>query len=104
MAVDLDELMRLRSDATPGPWKLDYHFGRVLNVTSLGNERVVADCLRVYKRASRCKKNAAYIVAACNSIPDLVLRIRELERLCEQQQHRLDFKSNIIAELEKRHA
>ena len=102
--VDIDKLMKLHSEATPGPWKLDAHFGRVLNVTDLGNERVVADCLRVYKRALRCKKNAAYICEACNSVPGLVARIRDLERLCEQQQHRLDLKSKIIAELERRHA
>lgn len=93
--IDLDELMKLREAATPGPWehKIDDAFDdpSIHDITPY-----VASCVK--------PDNAAYIVAACNAVPELVARIRELERLCEQQQHRLDFKSAIIAGKEDRHA
>ena len=60
--------------------------------------------------AAGLKAKAADIAAdgvgrkALEALPELLARIRELERLCEQQQHRLDFKSAIIAEKEDRHA
>ena len=104
MNVNLDELMRLRTDATHGPWKFYVQTGRVVHTTLHGKTRIIADCVRLYNPTGRAKKNAAYITAACNAVPELVARIRELERMCEQQQHRLDFKSAIIAEKEDRHA
>lgn len=94
--IDLDELMRLREAATPGPWKHRYAWREDVFSGSIKNED--GEDVSTDNHA-----DAAFICAACNAIPELVQRVRELERLCEQQQHRLDLKSTIIAELEKRH-
>lgn len=39
---------------------------------------------------------------ALEALPELVARIKELERLCVLQEHRLNFKSAIIEQYEKR--
>lgn len=96
--VNLDELMRLRKAATPGPWHIEDY-----TVVCNAHGRAVADTYLESFTEKRNEANADYIVAACNVVPYLVSRIRDLERLCEQQQHRLDLKSTIIAELEERH-
>ena len=66
--IDLDELMRLHEAATPGPWehKIDDAFTTIHTI-----EPSVASYVS--------PANAAYIVAACNAVPELVARIRELE-------------------------
>lgn len=84
--LNLDELEKLAKGVDPLPWKLNLHLGKVVRYTEHGKERFIADCLRVTKRDKHCKKNAAYIVAACNTVPELIaenralgLRVRELE-------------------------
>ena len=71
--IDLDELMRLHAAATPGPWKhkIDDYFTTIHTIeTSIASYVSPA--------------NAAYICAACNAVPELVARIRELaDRLYE---------------------
>lgn len=109
--IDLDELMRLREAATPGPWKAkigDFEYEDGYGTVTA--PYVEADGKTICVPTDRGpdddndESDAAYIVSACNAVPELVARIRELERLCEQQQHRLDFKYAIIAEKEDRHA
>lgn len=65
---DLDELMRLHDAATPGTWehKIDDYFTTIHTI-----EPSVASYVS--------PANAAYICAACNGVPELVQRIRELE-------------------------
>ena len=41
---------------------------------------------------------------ALEALPELVARIKELERLCVLQEHRLNFKSAIIEQYEKKRA
>lgn len=103
--IDLDELMRLRAAATPGPWKFCtdeiYVCGELIYHDYVGN----AEGKEVASRITRVSdEDGAYICAACNSVPELVTRIRELEKVVEQQEHRLDLKSKIIAEHEASHA
>ena len=109
--IDLDELMRLREAATPGPWKVnigDFEsedgYGTVTAPYVEADGKTICVPFDRDPEDENDENDAAYIVAACNSVPELVARIRDLERLCEQQQHRLDFKSAIIAEKEDRHA
>lgn len=74
MAIDLDELERLAKAATPGPW--EYRLvGRQANIIMADTEPLCAT-----KYSHNKSHDAAYIVAACNAVPELVARIRELER------------------------
>lgn len=91
--IDLAELMRLRGKATPGPWK-----------KMLQSSYIIPICTALHNNYTQAKADAAYIVAACDAVPKLVARIRELEKVVEQQEHRLDLKSKIIAEHEASHA
>ncbi|MGH9535473.1 MAG: hypothetical protein ACRD2E_11515 [Terriglobales bacterium] len=70
--LNLDALERLKAAATKGPW------------TVIGNDHIysssdyVAEC-QATDSTVRGECNAAYIVAACNSLPVLTARVRELE-------------------------
>ena len=104
--IDLDELMRMHAAATPGPWSVKIvDFEAEDGYGTVSASYVNADGKMICVPFDRGpddendESDAAYIVAACNAVPELVSRIRELERLCEQQQHRLDFKSRLIEEL-----
>lgn len=68
--VDLDELMRLHAAATPVPWehKIDDAF----------DDPSIHD-ITPYVASFARPDDAAYICAACNAVPELVARIRELE-------------------------
>ena len=70
--IDLEKLMKLRAAATPGPWKVatwyrGYH--------TIRPKKEPEKSLGQIER----KHDAAYICAACNAVPELVARIRELE-------------------------
>ena len=78
--IDLNELERLAEAATPGPWEtVTYgiyarnHRGHLIPVA----ETILPDCFDDAYTAH--KKDAAFIVAACNAVPELIARIRELE-------------------------
>lgn len=68
--IDLDELMRLHAAATPGPWehKIDDAF-----------DEPSSHVITPYVASFAKPEDAAYICAACNGVPELVSRIRELE-------------------------
>ena len=68
--IDLDKLMRLHAAATPGPWKVEK------NHTAYDSW---GDSVCYTQQCHNLDNNLAYIVAACNAIPELVARIRELE-------------------------
>lgn len=82
--IDLDELMKLREAATPGPWKTDLG-----NFDSDGYSMVIRPYIEADGKITFVsnddtdygydENDAAYIVAACNAVPELVARIRELE-------------------------
>ena len=72
--IDLDELERLAKAATSGPWEVV-------------DARVFLDDEDLeIRNGQHCigfgsgEANAAYIVAACNAVPELIARVRELER------------------------
>ncbi len=67
--MDLDELLKLKA-AARGRFYLE---GNVLHAMS---GRVAY----VYPHNPYSAENGAYIVAACNAVPELIKRVRELER------------------------
>lgn len=73
--IDLDELMRLHEAATPGPWEVTDK-GSHLYVTDSNPNREIA---KIGRKPKAYVENAFYIVAACNAVPEMVARIRELE-------------------------
>ena len=83
--IDLEKLEELAKAATPSPWE-DVGAGRI-RTSSKGHE-FVADCAPTiiygYKKLLKYKANAAYILAACNAVPELIARIRELEKKNER--------------------
>ena len=76
--IDLDELMRLSEAATPGPWC--HRQDKALYVDRI-REIIAEDETHVCSFTE--KVDAAYIVAACNAVSELVQRIRELEAQCD---------------------
>lgn len=73
--IDLDALMKLHDETTPGPWehRMDTAFMEPDSheiCTTEGHD-FIAGFVEPH--------DAAYIVAACNAVPALVERIRELE-------------------------
>lgn len=60
----LNELLRLREAATPGPWKHDKWIIKSLEA------RKIAQTINL--------DNAAYIVAACNAVPMLVEMVQDM--------------------------
>ena len=68
--IDLDELERLAKAATPGPWCNDYE--DIFKWTFMLTKKPIA--------TAELPGNARYIVAACNAVPELIARVRELEQ------------------------
>lgn len=84
--IDIDELMRLREAATPGPWKVKIgDFEAEDGYGTVTAPYVEADGKTIcvpFDRGPNDENNeddAAYICAACNAVPELVKDIRELE-------------------------
>ena len=84
--IDLDELMRLREAATPGPWKVkigDFEsedgYGTVTAPYVEADGKTICVPFDRDPEDENDENDAAYIVAACNSVPELVTRILELE-------------------------
>lgn len=83
--LDLDELERLAAQATPGPWKEGRHdmFSIVEGAHAkyiYANSIPVAISTGEEKDCERVLADARYIAAACNAVPSLIARVRELER------------------------
>ena len=73
MAIDLEELERLAAQITPLPWRVaDKGY---LYVTDANPNREIA---RLLMKPRAYNANAAYIVAACNSLPTLIAENRAL--------------------------
>lgn len=84
--IDLDELMRLHEEATPGPWKVkigDFEsedgYGTVTAPYVEANGKTICVPTDRGPDDDNDEDDAAYIVSACNAVPELVARIRELE-------------------------
>lgn len=82
--IDLDELMRLHAAATPGPWKIGAWNGIVAE-SPRGVEWDKALFSVALNAEKTAKADAAYICKACNAVPELVQRIRELEAQLSKQ-------------------
>ena len=76
MSVDLDKLERLAKNATPGPWA-NVGIGMIRKIKP---DTFIAECTpmltRSVKKLRQCMANADYIVAACNSLPDLIAELK----------------------------
>lgn len=72
--LDLEELELLAKAATPGPWRHDPDE----NFLDHDCQIIKGDTVFVCEFVTEA--NAAYIVAACNAVPELIARVRELER------------------------
>lgn len=69
MPIDLEKLERLAKEATPGPWRV-----KCDNEICAGEKKVhLAKVMLSYKE---WESNAAYIVAACNALPDLIAELK----------------------------
>ena len=84
--INLDELMKLMKAARPGPWKVnsgDFEsedgYGTVTAPYVEAEGKTI--CVPVDRGPDdeNDEADAAYIVAACNAVPEMVARIRELE-------------------------
>ena len=86
MIVDLDKLERLAKAATPRPWD-NVGAGTIRRKKS---DKFIAQCTPMVicstKALHQYLNNCDYIVAACNSLPDIIAenralreRVRELE-------------------------
>lgn len=71
--IDLEGLERLAKEATPGPWCNDYE--DIFKWMFMLTKKPIA--------TAELPGNARYIVAACNAVPSLIARIRELEQELE---------------------
>lgn len=92
--IDLDELERLAKAATPGPWKEGRHdmFSIVEGAHAkyiYANSIPIAISTGEENDCERVLADARYIAAACNAVPSLIARVRELERERELYRERL---------------
>lgn len=95
--VDLDELMKLREAATPGPWKVTDKCAH-LYVTDSNPNREIA---KIGRKPKAYVENTSYIVAACDAVPELVARIRELEAQLEGNEMRMKRAGDVFTDLLK---
>lgn len=97
-----DELRKLAEAASLGPWEADCFL-----ITSAANKNT-RNALQIAHlgihgehrlKPEQSEKNAAYIVAACNAVPDLLEEIVQLRAEVEQSKRdaeRIDFLSSMI--------
>lgn len=74
--IDLGELERLAKAATQLPWEVD----DCNNVRIAPKGRPIVATIHDYEDYLPRMGDAAYIVAACNAVPELIARVRALER------------------------
>ena len=94
--IDLDELEQLAAQATPGPWRL------VDARAFLDDEdfeiRNGQHCIGYGTSGA----NAAYIVAACNSLPELIAENRALQERAQMRQELVEQYEQDIARLRQK--
>ena len=83
--IDIDELERLVKAATPGPWFVTCNCTGKTFYTIKIDRVYIGETLGVYNGEA----NAAYLVAACNAVPELIAETRALqERVQELERQR----------------
>lgn len=70
--IDLNELELLAKAATAGPWDV--------STKNLTMYDPFGDSVAYTEQTHNQEANLHYIVAACNAVPELIKRVRELER------------------------
>lgn len=83
MVIDLNKLESLAKAATPGPWVIrhgDGWYNKHSYEIEASNESHVAETLYAYNGEA----DAAYIVAACNSLPTLIAENRALQKRVQE--------------------
>lgn len=96
--INLNELERLAKGITPGPWSVkdDWH----LYIMDATGKRELAKISNKYRAKD---VNAAYIAAACNSVPELIAENRELrEKAAELEQKNAALEDRIRYLIEER--
>jgi hypothetical protein len=85
---DLNELERLSKVATPRPWNQgDYVSDAIFSDHGM---ILFDDCLR----RRNWINNIAYIVAACNTVPDLITEYRALQKKVQKLEQQMDWLVN----------
>lgn len=80
--AERDELRRLHAAASPGPWHAEPRYSNGCEVCPriVGQDRWIADVIGApYLGHKDTHPNAAYIVAACNALPQLLADVERLE-------------------------
>lgn len=95
-SAKIDELERLAKGITPGPWSVkdDWH----LYIMDATGKRELAKISNKYRAKDT---NAAYIAAACNSVPELIAEnraLREQVRELEQKNAALEDRVRYLIE------
>lgn len=92
--LDLEELERLAKAATPGPWETYPLPGwEGIAHTVAGHK---GQYLFDIHKVRNGKANAAYIVAACDAVPELIKRVRELETSWQAMKRKYDTAKDVI--------
>ena len=91
-SAQIEELRRLSGCVPTTPWRAtrgDGWSGRPSYVIRSLNGEYVAETFAFYD----CTQKAAYIIAACNAVPELLERIEELESELEvyREKERLEW-------------
>ena len=91
--IDLEELEQLAKAATPGPWKvklIDNLCGKppIWELSAKGS--FIGEIYQQYSK----DYDATYITAACNAVPELIQRIRELEAEVDLLARKIAFHNN----------
>lgn len=85
--IDLDALEQLAAQATPGPWEVD----DCNNIRIAPKGRPIVATIHDDEDYLPRMADAQYIAAACNAVPELIARVRELERQRDWLAERLNF-------------
>ena len=104
MPIDLEELERLATQVMPAPWEtketVEYHGSFVRNALYLSVDGWTRAIL--FNHLAVEKKSAAYIVAACNSLPELIAENRALQERAQMRQELVEQYEKDIASLRQK--
>lgn len=99
MPIDLEELERLAAQATPGPW---FHTtcDMVGTTESFFDEDFLCVCRTdVPEENKHSTDNAAYVVAACNAVPELIAENRALQERVQELEAQRAYLAKLLGDL-----
>lgn len=99
--VDLDKLERLHADAAGTPYKAkgDWIYAQSVSHKRTFSRRPMAYTIDNRDRRYKPTETAAYIVAACNAVPDLIDENRALQKLVWELERQRDWLARKCEEL-----